>query len=157
MSDTDSDLPPVEPPPVEPEPIEPQSEAGRAWRRPVALIVAMLLVVAGMVVIVVVDDNTDDDGEDFCEQARVLEEMGDDLSEQESLEALRDLSDDAPAEIEAELAVLIEFLELAVEAGDDEDAQREAAEDIDEDELTEASEALTAYLEEECGLTDVSQ
>ncbi len=94
-------------------------------------------------------------GGDFCDQARALDEQDtEDISPEESLESLRDISDDAPDELQDEIDLLIELGELVVEAGDDPEAQAEAFADVDQEELTTASATLTAYLEEECGITE---
>jgi len=92
----------------------------------------------------------DDDGggsaASFCEQARVLSESEADPTDVEAIEQLRDATDAAPAEIRDDLEQLVDALE---QFNDD----PEAAEEIFADtELIEASENITQYLEDECGI-----
>jgi len=103
------------------------------------------------------DDAGGGGGGDFCEQARALDEQDtEDISDEDSLEALRDIRDDAPDELQDELDLLIDIGELVVETGDDPEAQAEAFAELDQEELTTASANLTAYLEEECGIAEDS-
>ena len=82
----------------------------------------------------------------FCDQARSLEEIDDaDLSDEDALEQLQGALDDVPDEIQDDAQVLLDAIE-AIEAGDFEFLIE------NEEELTEATSNLEAFLADECGI-----
>ena len=91
--------------------------------------------------------------EEFCDKARDYEEefADADPSDEEAIDALRDLADSAPSDISDDMNGLIDLFEQMAEAGEDPEALAELSEQAED--MTAASERITTFMEDECGIT----
>ena len=91
-------------------------------------------------------------GADFCEQVRGFDEefAEAEATDEEAIDALRELADNAPDEISDDINDLLDLFDRIQEAGDDPEEIAELTEEAAG--LEESAQRVMTYFEDECGI-----